>query len=86
MTVPFTRTEKGEGGMKICPDCQRTHASDDVRAVHRFDPDHPTTFAHRLLPGVLFPTREAAQDAGCAERQRLTPTDPMGTGDLLEAL
>ena len=58
----------------------------DVRAVGRFNPDHPTTFTHRLLPGVLFPTREAAWDAGCAEMQRLTPTDPMGTGNLLEEL
>ena len=72
--------------MKICPDCQRTHASDDVRAVGRFDPDQPTVYTHRLLPGVLFPTREAAWDAGCAEQQRLTPTDPMGTGNLLEGL
>ena len=55
--------------MKICPDCHHTHASDDVRAVHRFDPDQPTTFAHRLLPGVQFPTREAAEEAACAARQ-----------------
>ena len=28
----------------------------------------------------------ALVDAGCAEQQRLTPTDPMGTGNLLEEL
>ena len=70
--------------MKICPDCNRTHSADDVRAVSRFH-SH-TNFEHRLLPGVIFPTRQAAWDAGCTEQQRFTPTDPMGTGDLLEEL
>ena len=72
--------------MKICPDCQHTHPSDDVRAVGRFDPNSPTGYTHRLLPGFIFPTRQAAWDAGCAEQQRLTHTDPMGTGNLLEEL
>lgn len=72
--------------MKICPDCQHTHATDDVRRLHRFDPNRPPEYTHRLLPGVIFPTRQAAWDAGCAEQQRLTPADPMGTGDLLEEL
>ena len=72
--------------MSICAACERTHSADDVRAVGRFNPDHPTTFAHRLLPGVIFSTREAAWDAGCLEQQRLAPADPMGTGNLLEGL
>jgi len=70
--------------MRICPDCHCTHSADDVRAVSRFH-GH-ANFEHRLLPGVLFPTREAAWDAGCAEMQRLDPPDPMGTGNLLEEL
>ena len=72
--------------MNVCPDCHRTHASSDVCRLHKFDPDRPPEYAHRLLPGVLFPTRQAAWDAGCLEQQRLDPPDPMGTGNLLEGL
>ena len=79
---------RGDGGMKICPDCHRTHPSSDVRRINRFPRfgvEQPG-YQHRLLPGVIFSTREAAWEAGCLEQQRLAPADPMGTGNLLEEL
>lgn len=51
--------------MRICPVCERTHASDSVRAQDRFNPEGPTGYM-AMIPGYpIHPTREIAMSAVC---------------------
>ena len=55
--------------MTACPLCGATHVSTDTVALHRFDPNQPTTFRARHPFAPERTTRAAAERDACRFRQ-----------------
>lgn len=53
-----------------CPDCGYTHASDDARAVGRFQPGGPFGYAANHDGGTIYATRQEAEQATCERRRQ----------------
>lgn len=51
------------------PDCGAVHASDDARAVGRFQPGGPFGYAANYDGGSIYATRQEAEQATCDRRR-----------------
>ena len=64
--------------MTACPLCGATHTSTDTVALHRFDPNQPTTYRARYPFAPERTTRAAAKPCRSSSTRSTASTPPAG--------